>query len=188
MSHSRCRNDFIRKHPINGTDSGLIIQSSYAMKNNMLYFVTLFLLMLVTGVFWGTWFTLTRSLESFSSDEFTHIGKVIIANVAWPMRILMPATILGMILSLLFYDTKRSVPFYQGVISFVLLIIALVITVGTLVPMDNQIKDWTSATVPQDWERLRDKWKTFHAIRTFASLASFACFTVFVLRARKRAQ
>ncbi|HET7178712.1 MAG TPA: hypothetical protein VFI14_03270, partial [Chryseosolibacter sp.] len=77
----------------------------------MLYLVTLFLLMLVTGVFWGTWFTLTRSLESFSSDEFTHIGKVIIANVAWPMRILMPATILGMILSLLFYDTKRSVPF-----------------------------------------------------------------------------
>ena len=156
------------------------------MRNNFLYFVTLFLLMLVTGVFWGTWFTLTRSLETFSSDEFTHIGKVIIANVAWPMRILMPATILGMILCLWSYETKRSVPFFQGTISFVLLIIALVITVSILVPMDNQIKEWTSATVPQDWERMRDKWKTFHAIRTFACLGSFACFTVFVLRARQK--
>ena len=40
--------------------------------------------MLITGVFWGTWFTLTRSIESFSSEEFVHIGKVIIANVAVP--------------------------------------------------------------------------------------------------------
>lgn len=156
------------------------------MRNKILYFVTLFLLMLVTGVFWGTWFTLTRSLGTFSSDEFAHIGQVIIANVAWPMRILMPATILGMILCLWLYERKKTSAFYQGTISFLLLIIALVITVGILVPMDNQIKEWTTATVPPDWERLRDKWKTFHAIRTFACLASFACFTVFVLRARPK--
>lgn len=157
------------------------------MRNKILYFITLFLLMLVTGVFWGTWFTLTRSLESFSSDEFSHIGQVIIANVAWPMRILMPATILGMILCLWFYESKRTAAFYQGTIALLLLIIALVITVGILVPMDNQIKEWTSATVPPDWERLRDKWKTFHAIRTFACLGSFACFAEFVLRARPKA-
>ena len=52
------------------------------------------LLMLITGVFWGTWFTLTRSIGEFSSAEFIHIGKVIIANVANPMKILMPAGIL----------------------------------------------------------------------------------------------
>jgi hypothetical protein len=33
-------------------------------------FVALFLLALVTGVFWGTWFTLTRSIETFSPAEF----------------------------------------------------------------------------------------------------------------------
>jgi hypothetical protein len=62
-------------------------------------FVALFLLALVAGVFWGTWFTLTRSIETFSPAEFIHIGKTIIANVAWPMRILMPACILFMLLS-----------------------------------------------------------------------------------------
>lgn len=158
------------------------------MRNKILYFVTLFLLMLVTGVFWGTWFTLTRSLENFSSAEFTHIGQVIIANVAWPMRILMPVTIVAMILSLWFYENKKSTPFYQGLISFLLLIIALVITVSVLVPMDNQIKGWTPATVPSTWETMRDKWKTFHAIRTFACIASFACFTEFVLSARRHSR
>jgi hypothetical protein len=56
-------------------------------------FAGLFLLALVMGVFWGTWFTLTRSIETFSADEFIHIGQTIITNVAWPMRILMPAYI-----------------------------------------------------------------------------------------------
>jgi hypothetical protein len=36
----------------------------------LIYLVSLFFLMLITGVFWGTWFTLTRSIESFSPDEF----------------------------------------------------------------------------------------------------------------------
>jgi uncharacterized membrane protein len=139
--------------------------------------------MLVTGVFWGTWFTLTRALESFSSEEFTHIGKVIIANVALPMRILMPATILCMILSLWLCENKRTTSFYEGVIAFLLLIVALVITLTVLVPIDNNIKEWTPATLPANWEMTRNRWKSFHAIRTFASVASFACFVVFVLGA-----
>ncbi len=52
-------------------------------------FAALFLLALVTGVFWGTWFTLTRSITTFSAAEFIHIGQTIIANVAWPMRFLL---------------------------------------------------------------------------------------------------
>ncbi len=36
------------------------------MKSKLVHFIALFLLMLVTGVFWGTWFTLTRSIEAFS--------------------------------------------------------------------------------------------------------------------------
>ena len=59
------------------------------MKSKIIDFAALFLLALVTGVFWETWFTLTRSIETFSAAEFIHIGKTIIANVAVPMRILM---------------------------------------------------------------------------------------------------
>ena len=71
-------------------------------------FAGLFLLALVTGVFWGTWFTLTRSIETFSAAEFIHIGQTIIGNVAWPMRILMPACIVFMIVSALLVAKKNS--------------------------------------------------------------------------------
>jgi len=151
------------------------------MKHKFIYFTSLFLLVLITGVFWGTWFTLTRSIESFSSEEFVHIGKVIIANVAVPMSIIMPSGILMILLSLWFYTRKNFMGFYSGLLSLVLIIVVLLVTLLVLVPIDNEIKEWTTSTLPDDWEDIRNKWKIFHAIRTFTSLASFACFSFFIL-------
>jgi hypothetical protein len=133
--------------------------------------------MLITGVFWGTWFTLTRSIESFSPAEFIHIGQVIIANVAMSMRFLMPAGILLMLLSVLQHGNKKSLGFYSRITALVLIVIVLLITLLVLVPIDNEIKLWTESTVPADWEAIRDKWQTFHAFHIFASLGSFAGFS-----------
>lgn len=151
------------------------------MKTRLTYFICLFLLLLVTGVFWGTWFPLTRSLNSFSANEFIHIGKVIISNIAVPMRIIFPSCILFMVLSLWFYDQKKSAGFTLAIVSFVLLIITLVITLSILVPIDNHVKVWTVSTIPANWEEIRDKWQFYHAFRTFTSLASFAFFTIAIL-------
>ena len=150
----------------------------------LIYLGAIFFLMLITGVFWGTWFTLTRSIERFSPDEFTHIGKVIIANVAVPMRIIMPSGILLIVLSLLNYKQSRSTGFFMGVFSLVLLIATLLVTVLVLVPVDNNIKEWTTTTVPRDFEEIRHQWKTYHAVRTLLSLASFVCFSLFILSNR----
>ena len=134
--------------------------------------------MLVTGVFWGTWFTLTRSLHDFDPAEFIHIGKVIISNVAMPMRVLMPLCILGMLLTLWFYPNKKSKRFFIGVAAFILIIITLLITLLILVPIDNEIKTWTVLTVPGDFEEIRNRWQYYHAMRTFTSITSFICFTL----------
>ncbi len=151
------------------------------MKHSLIHLGALFLLMLITGVFWGTWFTLTRSIDDFSAAEFIHIGKVIIANVAVPMSIIMPAGILLMLLSLWLNKDKKSAGFYAGLLSFVLIMTVLLVTLLILVPIDNNIKHWTTATIPQNWEDIRHKWDAFHAVRTFASLASFALFSWSIL-------
>lgn len=151
------------------------------VKTTVIPFISLFLLLLVTGVFWGTWFTLTRTIESFSAAEFIHIGKVIIANVAIPMRLIMPSCILFVTLSIWFYPQKRSTGFYLGAMGLILLIVTLLITLLVLVPIDNQIKGWHAATVPPDWERIRSRWQAFHTARTFTSLASFACYALSVM-------
>src|SRR6266516_3002459 len=140
--------------------------------------VALFLLALLTGAFWGTWFTLTRSIETFSSAEFIHIGKTIIANVALPMRILMPACILFMLLSVWLCPEKKSPAFYFSVAACLLVIVALLITLLVEVPIDNQIKTWTAETTPSDWEAVRERWQYFHTARTFVSLAGLGSLAI----------
>jgi len=155
------------------------------MKLRVVEFIAVFLLLLVTGVFWGTWFSLSRSMEVFSADEFIHIGKTIIANLAVPMRIIMPACILFMLLTSLFYPDKRSGGFFFSIAALVLIIAALLITLLIEVPIDNQIKVWSTGTVPDDWALIRDRWEFFHALRTFISLASFGCFIVTIMASPK---
>jgi len=138
-------------------------------------FISLILAALVMGVFWGTWFTLTRSIHDFSAAEFIHIGKTIIANVAIPMSIIMPATLLLMLIAILLSRQINKYSFYLYSISFLLMVITLIITVAVEVPIDNQIKTWTETSVPGNWESLRQRWDSFHTIRTFTSIAS-VCF------------
>ncbi|HKZ66231.1 MAG TPA: DUF1772 domain-containing protein, partial [Chitinophagaceae bacterium] len=104
-----------------------------------------------------------------------HIGKTIIANVAMPMRIIMPATLLFMLLVM--WQSRRlyKSAFYLYMMSFLLMVVTLIITVAIEVPIDNQIKSWTTDTLPAGWESLRTTWNRFHTIRTFTSIASF-CF------------
>ncbi|HEX5554964.1 MAG TPA: DUF1772 domain-containing protein [Chitinophagaceae bacterium] len=144
-------------------------------------FISLALLLLVTGVFWGTWFSLSRSIEKFTADNFLAIGKVIIRNLAVPMRILMPLTILFMAAGLWLYPEKVNAGFYLEIISFALIVITLHITVLIEVPIDNRIKRWTTTTLPVDWKSLRSKWEFFHTIRTFTSIGSFLLLLLAVL-------
>ena len=150
------------------------------MNKRMLYSITLLLVMLVTGVFWGTWFTLTRSIGDFPADNFIRIGKTIIANVAWPMRILMPATLLCL-LWVCVTAKRRRVPFYFFITSFTLMVITLIITVAVEVPIDNEIKTWTPDTLPENWTMPRSKWSEFHTLRTFTSILSFVSLSIGVV-------
>lgn len=151
------------------------------MKTQIVQFISIVLLVMVSGVFWGTWFTLTRSLNEFPAAEFIHNGKVIIDNLAIPMRILFPACLLFVLLTLLLLPKNGSKAFYWTLASLILLAAALLITLLVEVPIDNQIKIWSPASPPADWERIRDTWGTFHLLRTMAALASIYCYIVPVI-------
>jgi hypothetical protein len=52
------------------------------------------------------------------------------------------------------------------------------------VPIDNQIKVWTLATLPANWEALGDRWEFYLALRTFMSIAALAAVTAGTLTNR----
>jgi len=148
---------------------------------NIIQFTGISLLMLVTGVFWGTWFSLSRSIERISAETFLENGRWFIKNLARPMQILMPLTILVMILGIFVYPDKRTSGFYLNLIAFVLFIATLLITLIVEVPIDRQIQGWTISTLPVNWMILRHKWQRYHTLRTFICIASFLLFAVSVV-------
>ncbi len=146
------------------------------MKINVIKLTSLVLLLLVTGLFWGTWFTLTRTIGEFPAVEFIHLGKVIIANVATPMKFIMPSCILFLLFSMLLeYRENRRGAYLIG-ISLFMMILSLLITLLVEVPIDNMIKNWTIATTPGNWRDIRETWASYHALRTGTSLGSFLFF------------
>ncbi|MES2134229.1 MAG: DUF1772 domain-containing protein [Bacteroidota bacterium] len=151
------------------------------MYSYLIQFLALFLLMLVTGIFWGPWFSLHRSIKVFNIHEFIHIVNTMAANLAVPMRILMPGCILLMLLSVWTYPQGNSLGFYVSLLAFVLTVVSLLVTLIVEVPIINQITQWTGSAYPSDWETIRNRWVKFHVVRTFSSILSFGCFAASIL-------
>src|SRR5215831_16820307 len=148
-------------------------------------FVSIFLWALVAGVFWGPWLGLSRSISSFSPEAFLAIGKTMIGNLAPVMPFLMIAAMASMLPVLIIFYRQRSDMFMLTLVSFALVITALMITLLVEVPIDNQIKMWTVNSLPGDWRQIRDRWETFHVLRTSASVGGLALMLAAALFSRR---
>lgn len=139
-------------------------------------FVTLLLFSLVTGVFWGTWFGLSRSIAAITPGTFLEVGRSMIANLGGPMSVLMPAAVLSaVVLCVLLFRGRNTRGSYFAGAALALMVIAMIITLIVNVPIDRQIQSWTTATLPADWSAIRDRWEYFHGLRTLVSLVALAC-------------
>ena len=146
-------------------------------------FVNVLLFALVMGVFWGTWFSLSRSIASIRPETFLEIGHTMIRNLGGPMSVLMPAALVSSVLLLIvLFRQRRGAAFNLALASLVLMLGALVVTLAVNVPIDYQINRWTANTLPPDWTATRDKWEFYHTIRTFISLGALGFAVASALR------
>ncbi|HKB43806.1 MAG TPA: anthrone oxygenase family protein [Chitinophagaceae bacterium] len=155
------------------------------MTQKSIQLVTGLLLVMVTGLFWGTWFSLSRTMYELPPETFLTIGKRIIKNVALPMSIIMPASIIGLLTLCIMSWKTKSVYFYCIFATLLLFIIALIITVAVEVPIDNQVKTWSAASIPFDWQYIRNRWEHYHTIRTLVSLSGIVFFLVAVMNGKQ---
>jgi hypothetical protein len=137
-------------------------------------FISILLTALVTGVFFGTWLGLSRSMASLTPETFLTVGHTMIGNLGTIMAILMPAAILSVVPVLYLLYRGRSKAFYPALAGFGLFIVALLITLIVEVPIDNQIAGWTVTSLPANWQQLRDRWELFHTIRSWVSVIGLA--------------
>lgn len=152
------------------------------MLRKTLLLVTGIVLVLVTGVFWGTWFSLSRTMYTLPGETFVVIGKQIMQNVALGMSIMMPLGILGIIVLLVLAGRRKKAHFYWLLTALILFVIALAITLFIEVPIDNQIKTWSNNSLPNDWQAIRDRWQFYHTDRTFLAIAGMISFLMAVIK------
>jgi uncharacterized membrane protein len=141
---------------------------------------TIVLFALVMGVFWGTWFSLSRTMHRLSAETFVAVGHEMIQNLGVPMAILLPLALLSALASLLLLwrAGRSTAAFWWMAGGFGLMAAALVVTLAVEVPIDNRIENWTAATLPADWRSVQSRWELFHTIRTFASIAAVVAVTI----------
>src|SRR5215510_8493502 len=137
-------------------------------------FINIFLLSLVTGVFWGTWLGLSRSMTSLSTETFLEVAHTMIGNLGTIMAILMPAAILSTLPVLYMLYRRRPKAFYATLAGLSLFVIALLITLLIEVPLDLKFEQWTLETLPADWQQLRDRWEWWHVVRSWVSVVGLA--------------
>ncbi len=56
-----------------------------------------------------------------------------------------------------------------------LLLLGIIVTLAIEVPMNKQIAAWDADAVPAHWAAIRDRWLTFHNVRTAAGVCAFVC-------------
>ena len=148
---------------------------------------TIVLFALVMGVFWGTWFSLSRTMDQLSPETFVAVGHEMIQNLGMPMAVLLPLALVSGLVTLVLLWPDRAA-FWWLVAGFVLMVAALVITLAVEVPIDNQIETWTAATLPGDWRSIQSRWELWHTIRTFASIAAVVAATISAVVAPRPSQ
>ena len=139
---------------------------------------TVVLFALVMGVFWGTWFSLSRTMDQLSPETFVAVGHQMIQNLGMPMAVLLPLALVSGLVTLVLLWPDRAAAFWWLAAGFVLMVAALVITLAVEVPIDNRIEAWTAATLPGDWRSIQSRWELWHTIRTFASIAAVVAATI----------
>jgi uncharacterized membrane protein len=140
---------------------------------------TIVLFALVMGVFWGTWFSLSRTMDQLSAETFLAVGHEMIRNLGGPMAVLLPLSLLSALVTLaLLWPHRSAAAFWWLAAGFLLMVAALAITLAVEVPIDNQIENWTAATLPGDWRSIQSRWQLWHTMRTFTSIAAVAAVTI----------
>lgn len=147
-------------------------RSSHAL--GIWQFINILLLSLVTGVFWGTWLGLSRSMTSLSTDTFLEVAHAMIGNLGTIMAILMPAAMVSTLPVLYLLSRRRPKAFYATLAGLMLFVVALLITLLVEVPLDMKFEQWTIATLPANWQQLRNQWEFWHVVRSWVSVAGLA--------------
>jgi len=146
-------------------------------------YLALLLVLLVSGLCWGNWLVVGQYKQVFPASAVSACAQFVL-QLAGELRFLAAACLLLLAASAYFMALARPVSraFFGTLTAIGLMVLLLVITVVVDIPFANQVVSWPPATLPFDWEALRNQWQLYNSIRLVAALVSLGLFAAAVLR------
>ncbi len=124
---------------------------------------------LVFGVYWGPWVALSRSFGGFDGETFLRVVHQMDRNLGTLMTVLMPITLLAIAADAVLSGSALAY------VALGLFIVTLVVTITIEVPVVAKLR---GDTLPDDWQRLRDRWIRFHLARVIPGFIGLALLVV----------
>lgn len=144
------------------------------MTTLVLRFFNIIIVALLAGVSFGIWIGFNPM--NLSPSAYLEQQQ----NMLRALRVLMISLVviatLVTIVSAFLQKNNKSVYFTLLIAAF-FLIVCIIITLFGNKPIDDAVLTWTNESLPNNWTDLRDKWMSFHIMRTIAELAALFLIT-----------
>jgi uncharacterized membrane protein len=143
--------------------------------------LSIVLLMIVGGLYWGPWVALSRSMATFEPGVFLAIVKRMNRNMEPVMTVLMPVALVSTLPVMALSFEKERYTFYLTMAGLAMFLVTLIVTLVVEVPIVKQMDRWTISTLPDNWQELRDRWGAFHLLRIVPAVAGLILLLVGVI-------
>ena len=131
--------------------------------------------LVVTGLIAGSVFGIWRGydLAQYSPAAFleVHQGAVRGLNALLP---LMGLVAIALVIAVAILERRNRRPLAMLIAAAALLAVAGLVTRLGNQPINDIVMTWTPDTLPANWEVIRDTWRSWHLVRTVASIAALA--------------
>lgn len=137
-------------------------------------FINMVMAGLIAGILFGIWLGYNPKSLSVSTYVEQQQGAIKSLNTIMPLLGLI--TIILTLISAFLQKDNRTIFIFLIVATIFLVISGLVTKFGNQ-PINKIVMTWNKAEVPGTWTELRDKWWSFHILRTLTAVVAF-CFIV----------
>lgn len=152
------------------------------MTKQIILFLDVLITGLISGVIFGIW--IGYNPQDLSAQTYVEQQQNVIRALNTLMPILGLVAIILTITSAIFQKLNTPV-FITLLIAAGLLIISGLVTRFGNQPLNAIVMTWSLNDIPENWTVLRDKWWTFHIIRTVSSIIAFSLIIWTVIRNQK---
>ncbi|MHB1179393.1 MAG: DUF1772 domain-containing protein [Daejeonella sp.] len=149
------------------------------MTKQIILFLDVLITGLISGVIFGIW--IGYNPQDLSAQTYVEQQQNVIRALNTLMPILGLVAIILTITSAIFQKLNTPV-FITLLIAAGLLIISGLVTRFGNQPLNAIVMTWSLNDIPENWTVLRDKWWTFHIIRTVSSIIAFSLIIWTVIR------